>query len=169
MCQQPDYAVRMPPAPRWLSASEQHAWRSFLQLHEVLTAKLNRAMMSSSRLSLADFAVLVILSEHPERRMRVLELARGLGWEKSRVSHQLRRMGERGLVERARCGEDGRGSFIVLTDAGLAAVESAAPMHVAEVRKNFFDALSGQDVADLARISDAAIATVSADCPESAC
>jgi DNA-binding MarR family transcriptional regulator len=112
--------------------------------------------------------VLVILSEHPARRMRVLELARRLGWEKSRVSHQLRRMGDRGLVERARCGEDRRGSFIVLTDAGLAAVKAAAPMHVAEVRKNFFDALSDQDIADLARISDAAIGVMSADCPESA-
>jgi DNA-binding MarR family transcriptional regulator len=159
----------MPPTPRWLSPSEQHAWRSFLQLHGVLTAKLNRAMQLSSGLSLADFAVLAILSEHPERRMRVLELGRGLGWEKSRVSHQLRRMGERGLVERARCGEDRRGSFIVLTDTGLAAVQSAAPMHVAEVRKNFFDALSAHDVAELARIADSAIATAEADCPESAC
>jgi DNA-binding MarR family transcriptional regulator len=159
----------MPPKPRWLSDSEQHAWRSFLQVHALLTAKLNRAMQSASGLSLADFAVLVRLSEHPERRMRVLELARGLGWEKSRVSHQLRRMGERGLIERARCDEDRRGSFIVLTDAGLAAVRSAAPMHVAEVRKNFLDALSDHDVADLARISDAAITTIAADCPESAC
>jgi DNA-binding MarR family transcriptional regulator len=158
----------MSPNPRWLTESEQQAWRSYLQAHGLLTAKLNRAMQGASRLSLADFAVLVILSEHPERRMRVLELARGLGWEKSRVSHQLRRMGERGLVERARCGEDRRGSFIVLTDVGLAAVRAAAPMHVAEVRKNFFDPLSDQDVADIARISDAVIGATSADCSESA-
>jgi DNA-binding MarR family transcriptional regulator len=159
----------MSPKPRWLSDSEQHAWRSFLQVHGLLSAKLNRAMQAASGLSLADFAVLVILSEHAERRMRVLELARRLGWEKSRVSHQLRRMGGRGLVERARCGEDRRGSFIVLTDAGLTAVKAAAPMHVAEVRKNFFDALSAQDIADLARISDAAIGVMSADCADSTC
>jgi DNA-binding MarR family transcriptional regulator len=159
----------MPPKPRWLADSEQHAWRSFLQVHGLLTARLNRAMQSASGLSLADFAVLVILSEHPARQMRVLELARRLGWEKSRVSHQLRRMGERGLVERARCGDDRRGSFIVLTDAGLAAVRAAAPMHVAEVRRSFFDALTEEDVADLARISDAAIAAMVADCAESAC
>jgi DNA-binding MarR family transcriptional regulator len=159
----------MSPTPRWLTDPEQHAWRSFLQVHGLLAAKLNRAMQSASGLSLADFAVLVVLSEHPERRMRVLELARRLGWEKSRASHQLRRMGERGLVGRARCGEDRRGSFIALTDAGLAAVQAAAPMHVAEVRKNFFDALSERDVAHLARISDAAIGVMSADCPEPAC
>ena len=139
-------------------------------MHGLLTAKFNRAMQSASGLSLADFAILVVLSEHPDRRMRVLELARRLGWEKSRASHQLRRMVERGLVGRSgRRGEDRRGSFIALTDAGLAAVQAAAPMHVAEVRKNFFDALSERDVAHLARISDAAIAVMSADCPEPAC
>ncbi len=77
-------------------------------------------MQDQSGLSIADFSVLVQLSEHADGRMRVLELARGLRWEKSRLSHQLTRMQQRGLIERSNCNEDRRGAFVVLTDQGRA-------------------------------------------------
>lgn len=150
----------------WLSDQEQQAWRGLLRMHALLMLALNRGLQNEAGLSLSDFGVLVILSEHPSRRMRVLELARALQWEKSRVSHQLRRMTDRGLIQRAGCPDDKRGAFVELTEAGLAAIETAAPTHVRSVRANLFDALTPEDVAALARISDAAIAVIEADCDE---
>src|SRR4051794_11891176 len=96
-------------APRWLDAGEQAAWRAYLNMNALLTARLNKEMQDESGISISDFSVLVALSEHAEGRMRVLELARALGWEKSRLSHQLTRMQQRGLVERSNCSEDRRG------------------------------------------------------------
>jgi DNA-binding MarR family transcriptional regulator len=112
-------ATTVSSAPRWLDAGEQAAWRAYLNMNALLTARLNREMQDESGISISDFSVLVALSEHAEGRMRVLELARALGWEKSRLSHQLTRMQQRGLVERSNCNEDRRGAFVVLTDQGL--------------------------------------------------
>jgi len=113
--------------PRWLDESEQRAWRSYLQMHGQLLARLNRQLQADSDLSLADYEVLVTLSEVPAGRLRPFELQRGLQWEQSRLSHQLRRMEHRGLVGREGCTDDRRGAFIVLTDAGRRAIEAAAP------------------------------------------
>src|SRR5947208_9183310 len=115
--------------PRWLDQREQAAWRAYLDMNAKLTARLNREMQDQSGVSIADFSVLVQLSEHVDARMRILELARALGWEKSRLSHQLTRMQQRGLIERSNCSEDRRGAFVVLTDRGRATVEAAAPRH----------------------------------------
>src|SRR5579875_2269814 len=106
-----------------------------------LAARLNREMQDESGLSIADFSVLVQLSEHVDGRMRVLELARALRWEKSRLSHQLTRMQQRGLIDRSYCSEDRRGAFVVLTDRGRAVVDAAAPQHVESVRRYLFDEL----------------------------
>src|SRR3954463_11056819 len=116
--------------PSWLHQHEQTAWRAYLAMNAKLNARLNREMQDQSGISIADFSVLVQLSEHLDARMRVLELARALGWEKSRLSHQLTRMQQRGLVERSHCSEDRRGAWIVLTDRGRSTVEDAAPRHV---------------------------------------
>lgn len=142
---------------RWLTDREQQAWRAFLTMQDRLNARLNREMQDNSGLSSADFAVLVPLSEHPDGRMRVLELARGLRWEKSRLSHQLTRMQQRGLVERSNCSEDRRGAFIVLTDQGREAVEAAAPAHVESVRRYLFDALTAEQVDSLHAIASATV------------
>lgn len=139
--------------PRWLTPREQQAWRGYLDMNARLQARLNRELQEESGLSLADFSVLVQLSEHLEARMRVLELARALRWEKSRLSHQLTRMQQRGLVERSNCSEDRRGAFIVLTDAGRAAVEDAAPRHVESVRRYLFDNLTPDQVDALGAIA----------------
>src|SRR6201995_5150517 len=133
-------------APRWLDSREQAAWRAFLDMHARLIARLNREISDQSGISIADFSVLVQLSEHLDARMRVLELARALRWEKSRLSHQLTRMQQRGLIERSNCSEDRRGAFVVLTDQGRRTVEAAAPKHVESVRRYLFDELSAEHI-----------------------
>ena len=154
-----------PPTPRWLDAREQSAWRAYLDMNALLNARLNREMQEASGISIADFSVLVPLSEHPDGRMRVLELARALGWEKSRLSHQLTRMAQRGLIERSNCSEDRRGAFVVLTDAGRATVEAAAPRHVESVRRYLFDELTAEQVDALGAIARTVVDRLVVGCP----
>ena len=139
--------------PRWLDEREQRAWRSYLQMHGQLLARLNRQLQADSGLSLADYEVLVTLSEVPAGRLRPFELQRGLQWEQSRLSHQLRRMEQRGLVSREGCTDDGRGAFVALTDAGRRAIVAAAPGHVDAVRRLFFDGLTGDQITMLGQLS----------------
>jgi DNA-binding MarR family transcriptional regulator len=150
--------------PRWLDVQEQRAWRAYLDMNAKLTARLNREMQDESGISIADFSVLVQLSEHPDARMRVLELARALGWEKSRLSHQLTRMQQRGLITRSNCNEDRRGAFVVLSDQGRRTVELAAPLHVGSVRRYMFDVLSVEQVEALGSISRSVSDVLEAAC-----
>ncbi|WP_051944361.1 MarR family winged helix-turn-helix transcriptional regulator [Streptacidiphilus rugosus] len=142
-----------PAETRWLSPEEQRVWRSFLRMQKELDAQLSRQMQTESELSMADFSVLVVLTDVPEGQARVLELARELQWEKSRLSHHLTRMVKRDLIARAECESDGRGSYVVITDAGRQAIRSAAPRHVELVRKLFFDPLGPEQLAHLGEIS----------------
>jgi DNA-binding MarR family transcriptional regulator len=151
-------------APHWLEPGEQASWRAYLDMTAKLTARLNREMQDHSGISIADFSVLVQLSEHLEGKMRVLELARALGWEKSRLSHQLTRMQQRGLVERSNCTEDRRGAFVVLTERGRSTIEAAAPLHVEAVRRYVFDELSADQVVALGEISRTVAGLVEAAC-----
>ncbi|GGJ30650.1 MarR family transcriptional regulator [Streptomyces brasiliensis] len=139
--------------PRWLSAEEEQAWRGFVRMHDRLRFRLGRELQAESGLSFADYAVLVELTDVPEGRRRFLELARAVEWEKSRTSHHIARMAKRGLVVREECPEDGRGAFVVITPVGRAALEAAAPRHVAAVRRAFIDRLSPQEVRVLADLS----------------
>jgi DNA-binding MarR family transcriptional regulator len=148
---------------RWLTPEEQHAWRGFVRLHERLGGRLSRLLQQESRLSGADFAVLVHLTDVPEGRRRFLDLARALEWEKSRMSHQISRMAKRGLVTRQECPEDGRGAFVVITDAGRAAIEAAAPLHVEAVRGLFLDHVTPAELRTLAQISDRVVERLDED------
>jgi DNA-binding MarR family transcriptional regulator len=150
--------------PRWLNDREQTAWRAYLEMNAKLAARLNKEMSDNSGISISDFSVLVPLSEHPEGRMRVLELARALGWEKSRLSHQLTRMQQRRLIERSNCNEDRRGAFVVLTEQGRATVEAAAPRHVEAVRQYFFDELTTAQVDALASLARAVVDRIESSC-----
>jgi DNA-binding MarR family transcriptional regulator len=152
---------------RWLEPREQEAWRAYLDMTAKLNARLNREMQEASAISIADFSVLVQLSEHVDGRMRILELARAIGWEKSRLSHQLTRMQQRGLVERSNCSEDRRGAFIVLTERGRRTIEQAAPKHVQSVRRYVFDELDAEQVAALGSISRSVVNLLDAACAES--
>ncbi|TVT15771.1 MarR family transcriptional regulator [Amycolatopsis acidiphila] len=128
-----------------------------------LTARLGRQLQADSELSHADFAVLVQLTDVPDGRVRVFELARQLQWEKSRLSHHLARMQKRGLVAREECPSDARGAFIVLTAEGRAAIEDAAPRHVETVRRLVFDVLTPEQVETLREISEQVLAKLAED------
>jgi DNA-binding MarR family transcriptional regulator len=140
--------------PRWLDEHQQRAWRSYLAMNTQLTARLHRQLQTDSGLSLADFAVLVQLTDRPDERVRVGELAQALQWEKSRLSHHLARMQQRGLVAREGCPDDARGAFIVLTPYGRHAIEHAAPRHVNTVRDLVFDQLTTEQVDTLHTIAE---------------
>jgi DNA-binding MarR family transcriptional regulator len=151
---------------RWLDESELRAWRGFLTMQGQLSARLNRQLQADSDLSLPDFEVLVQLTDSPENRVRAFELARALQWEKSRLSHHLARMHRRGLVGRDECANDARGAFIVITPAGRKAIEEAAPLHVATVRRLFFDGLTPEQLETLEKISDQVLARLTAEAGE---
>ena len=107
-----------------------------------LEGALARQLAAESGLSYPDYLVLVALTDRPDGRMRLFELAEVLGWEKSRLSHHVGRMVERGLVQKEPCEADRRGSYVVVTRRGRREIEGAAPGHVAAVRRLFVDRLT---------------------------
>lgn len=140
------------PDTDWLTDAEQLLWRRWLTVGTRIQATLAREMQKDNGISIADYEVLVNLSEAPDRRMRIAALADKLQWDRSRLSHQISRMRNRDLVTRETCDEDGRGAFIVLTGAGLAATVDAAPGHVDTVRRLFIDQLTPAQARDLSAI-----------------
>lgn len=140
-------------APRWLTEEEMRAWRGLLTTNRLLFEQLGRELSRESGLSSADYEVLVQLSEADDRRLRMTELAANSMSSKSRLSHQVARMEDAGWVRRESCDTDRRGAFAVLTDAGFARLEAAAPGHVESVRRHLFDHLSEDDVRQLAAIT----------------
>lgn len=151
------------PETRWLNTSESRAWRGFQQMSSQLETLLHRNLVRATGLSLPDYEVLVHLSESTDGVLRAFELGSALQWEKSRLSHHLRRMESRGLVERRTCESDGRGLFVVLTPEGRQAIESAAPSHVADVRQYLIDILTPDQLETLAEISEKVIAGFPSD------
>ncbi len=144
----------------WLTADEQRAWRAYLRAGTLLTARLNRQLQADSGLSLPEYDVLVHLSEAPGGRLRPFQLSSALHWEQSRLSHQLSRMARRGFIFREECPGDGRGALIVLTAAGRAAIESAAPRHAAAVRQLVFGPLDDSQTAVLGQAFEAIAAAL---------
>jgi DNA-binding MarR family transcriptional regulator len=138
---------------RWLTEEEQRAWRGLLLMTSRLNARMNRELQEEYGVSLADYEVLVVLSEAPGGRLRVFEIADALAWEQSRVSHQLARMQRRGLIAREDCASDARGAFAVITAAGRATIERAAPAHVETVRRLVFDDLPPDQLAALTELT----------------
>ncbi|MGV9771874.1 MarR family winged helix-turn-helix transcriptional regulator [Streptosporangium sp. NPDC003464] len=149
-------------SPRWLDDDEQRAWRAYIRLQGRLTARLNRQLQADSGLSLADYEVLVQLTDVPDGRLRPFELQREIQWEQSRLSHHLSRMQRRGLIDREECPDDGRGAFIVITAAGRHAITAAAPGHVETVQRLFFEGLTRDQIAALERLSTQVLARLDA-------
>jgi DNA-binding MarR family transcriptional regulator len=147
------YAGRVTSSTRWLDDDEQRTWRAYVRMQARLAAELNRQLQATANLSLADYEVLVRLTDAADERLRPYELQKTLDWEQSRLSHHLSRMQRRDLVRREDCDDDGRGAYIVLTDAGRRAIISAAPDHVETVRHLFFDALKPAQVTALRRLA----------------
>jgi DNA-binding MarR family transcriptional regulator len=164
----PGYHEGMTDEAPWLSADAQQLWRRWLRVNALLPGALHRELQADADLSLPDFDVLAQLTDNPEGRVRVTELARGLHWERSRVSHHVTRMERRGLVAREECHDDGRGAFVVLTEEGRAAIERAAPGHVATVRRLVFDALTPQETEVMATVIDKVLARVEDETAQSA-
>jgi len=124
----------------WLSDEQQRIWRNYLAMTSRLHTAMHRQLQQDCELSLSDYDVLVALSERGPQR--ITELGTLIGWEQSRLSHQLRRMRGRGLVERHGDDGDRRAATVAITDAGRAAIEAAAPGHVELVRTTVFDGLT---------------------------
>jgi DNA-binding MarR family transcriptional regulator len=131
--------------PNWLTAEEQQAWRATVQLSTLLLRQLDRDLTAYG-LNGRDYEILVELSEAPDHRLRMTDLADATSQSRSRLSHQISRMEKRGLVRRDDCEGDKRGTFAVLTKAGFEAIERVAPHHVENVRRHFIDRLTPQQL-----------------------
>ena len=147
MCSPVSSASQPAVAPRWLDAEEQKAWRAWLYSAQLLMDRLDRELTHETGISHAYYEILVALSETPGRKLRMSELADRCLSSRSRLSHAVSRLEERGWVGRELCPDDGRGQLAVLTDNGFAALEAAAPIHVESVRTHLFDQLSPEQVA----------------------
>ncbi|MCT9091428.1 MarR family transcriptional regulator [Streptomyces sp. ASQP_92] len=135
-------------ATNWLSDDEQCAWRTYLDVNRMLTYQLEKDLQPFG-LTNNDYEILVNLSESADKRMRMSDLAAATLQSKSRLSHQITRMENAGLVRRENCESDRRGLYAVLTEQGTDTMEKVAPHHVASVRRHFIDLLSSEALADL--------------------
>ena len=137
-----------------LTDTEQRAWRTFIESSWALHTRLEDELREATGLSMNDYHVMVVLSEAPERRLRMGELASRLVFSPSRVTYQINSMVKRGLVRKQSCPEDGRGQEAVLTDEGMAALRGAAPLHLDTVRKAFIDLLDADELDVVHRVFD---------------
>ncbi len=150
----------------WLTPQQQTVWRTWMALRNSLPNALNRQLASSS-LSMADYEVLVRLSESTEGHVRVSDLAEAMDWERSRLSHQLRRMEDRRLIERTECPTDGRVAHVALGAEGRRAIDAAAPGHARTVRELLFDGSTEDELTVVARFLDRVTAKLNRDGPSS--
>ncbi|MBH0779043.1 MarR family winged helix-turn-helix transcriptional regulator [Nocardia bovistercoris] len=133
--------------------------------HQRLMTALNRQLQADSDLSIAEYRILVLLSEAPHRSMRMSELADGVLSSRSRLTHQIRRLEVENLVRRNTCLEDGRGVIAELTDEGMRRLESAAPGHVEAVRRDFIDLLTPDQLQAIAEVFTRVDRTISHHTP----
>jgi DNA-binding MarR family transcriptional regulator len=146
---------------RWLDADEDRAWRSYRRMFTLLEATLAQELVEGTGLSMADYTVLSNLVEADGRRWRLTDLADHMRWSQSRLSHQIRRMEERGLVRREPSPDDARSSHAVLTRDGLQAIAGAAPIHFAGVRQHMIDLLTLDQLKTLEEIADTVVTQLS--------
>jgi DNA-binding MarR family transcriptional regulator len=146
--------------PRWLSSTELDAWMNLAQILMTLPTALDRQLREEAGIPHAYYQILATLSGQPDRAMRMTDLARLAGTTTSRLSHAVTALEQRGWVRRHACPTDKRGQIAQLTDAGMATLESAAPGHVAEVRRLVFDHLTDDDVAHLRVITEKILPTL---------
>jgi DNA-binding MarR family transcriptional regulator len=144
----------MPRTPRstlrdssWLSPAQHRAWVAYMRVQLRMNYEINRQLQRDSGLSLADYHVMNALSSARYHKMQVTDLAVLIGWERSRLSHHLRRLSERGLTKRIQSADDGRATDAVLTNKGINAMVEAGPGHAMLVKKLFFEPLPDELVA----------------------
>jgi DNA-binding MarR family transcriptional regulator len=141
------------PTTRWLDDDEMRAWLAYRRMRLLLSAEINRDLARDAGLSEADYDVLSNLTATGDQR-RLSELAARMQWSKSRLSHHITRMEQRGLVRREEVDGDARGSSVVLTPAGRRTIEQAAPGHVTSVRHHLIDRLTPEQIRVLGDIGD---------------
>ncbi len=143
-----------PPEPRWLNEAEQDAWYAWRRMFPLVNAGIARDLGQDSGLSEADYDVLSVLGSADGHRMRISALAVLMHWSRSRLSHQLTRMEQRGIVRREEVAGDGRGAEVVLTEAGVDTITAAAPLHVESVRRHLIDVLTPDQLRTLAEVGE---------------
>ena len=132
-----------------MNDSEQRAWRAWIASSQLLLDRLSRDIHAQHGLTMADYEILVRLSESADHRVRMSDLADRTLASRSRLSHQIDRMEKRGFVLREPCTDDKRGQFAVLTETGWQTLVAAAPDHVESVRTHLVDVLSPAEFAAL--------------------
>ena len=140
---------------RWLDEEQQRSWRAFLDAVQVLQRGLETQLQDEAGMPHGYYELLVRLSEPPERRLRMSALADAAVSSRSRLSHAITQLEQRGWVRREACPDDRRGQVAVLTDDGFAALAEAAPGHVAAVRRLLIDRLTPEQLRQLGAISEA--------------
>lgn len=137
---------------RWLSPEERRAWLAVMAVTTRLPAQLDTAMQALAKITLFDYHVLAMLSEAQTDTLPMSRLAERTNSSLSRLSHVVKKLGERGWVQRSHDPQDARVTVVKLTPEGRTLIESIAPAHLEDVRAIFFDWLDERDVADLARV-----------------
>ena len=140
--------------PRWLTDDEMAAWLPLVALVTLLPQALDRQLREDAGIGHVYYQILAMLSEAPDRTLRMSDLAHRTWSSRSRLSHAVDRLEENGWVQRVRCPTDKRGSFAVLTDAGYAVLADIAPTHVDSVRRHLFDQLTPDQVEALREVSE---------------
>jgi DNA-binding MarR family transcriptional regulator len=149
--------------PQWLDTREARLWQAYRDTYRELMRALEARLIGNSGLSGADYALMHPLSVAEDGVLRTRDLGKSVGWERSRLSHQVSRMEKRGLVCREECASDARGSMVRLTELGRKAIDAAAPDHVAAVRTYFFDHLTAEEQGQLAGLLDRIATNIPAD------
>ena len=148
---------------RWLTDDEQRTWRAFLGATRQVFDELDRELQRDAGMPHTYYTILVALSEAPDRTLRMSQLADATGSSRSRLSHAVARLEESGWVRRLSCPDDRRGALATLTGEGFAALATAAPGHVAGVRRHLFDRLTAEQVDQLRRISESVLGVNQSD------
>jgi DNA-binding MarR family transcriptional regulator len=156
----------MPEVPT-LSPEEWDVWRSFRTMRRQLDLALEHELQRDAHVSGPDYEILITLFEAPEKQLRAREISARLGWEKSRLSHQVTRMVARGLVERTECDSDARGTWVGLTTKGRLATLGAVRAHAQTIRRLFFDVLTEPELEALGSASSRVLEAIDPpDCDE---
>lgn len=145
---------------RWLTEREQQVWRRYVGMLTWVPAELEAQLQRDADLTHFGYWVLAVLSEAPERALRMSDLAAMVNSSQSRLSHVVGKLERQGWVRRERAADDGRGNVAVLTDAGFAKLEASAPGHVAAVRDIVFDVLTPEQLDQLDDICDAILTKI---------